>query len=533
MKRPVKVLSNKSTIRLLNIFLLKATVDNPKDIIKDKYTLKTKKLSSSSVVSGTFYWYQAGGKNPPWLKTVEKIDPKLGDLQIINSHGAGVLVCKVDGRFFVLCFGYGRHLLKDGIAESNFGLKVTLNAVSSLKLKAIDSSVLETTVIQTRRQASSLSSLDSFGINVERDLCRAVTGSPDNEKLAQQFSGSDSLVAHVDIRPIELEGFLKKILRLYRSKKYLRNFSWVDNIKNITDKKEIKYLNNQLVESINTGNFDKVRISPPSIIDFSKISGFSFHREALPQIELSFLDYMVARPKIKEFSLTSLKSGRLYVHDQELGQIVSSYSVYSSLVWEFQEKKSHFILFSGNWYRISEDFFKRVNRSVRKIETISLSLPNAKNSDSEGKYLKRVSKKTKGFFLYDRKLIRPTNAHTSIEFCDLFSIKKQIIHAKRGANRSSMLSHLFAQGHVSAQAFLSDEEFRKKIIQKYDKVDKYIKQKNVNAAEYSLVFAIITEDDREFEKSLPFFSQVNLASVSRSLRALNIRVQLARISVDS
>jgi uncharacterized protein (TIGR04141 family) len=49
-----------------------------------------------------------------------------------------------------------------------------------------------------------------------------------------------------------------------------------------------------------------------------------------------------------------------------------------------------------------------------------------------------------------------------IEFCDLYSAAKQIIHVQRyGA--SSTLSHLFSKGLVSGTLFARDADFRRHV----------------------------------------------------------------------
>jgi uncharacterized protein (TIGR04141 family) len=43
---------------------------------------------------------------------------------------------------FVIAFGVGRHLLKDGVIEERFGLKVVLNSVGRDSFRSIDKTTL-------------------------------------------------------------------------------------------------------------------------------------------------------------------------------------------------------------------------------------------------------------------------------------------------------------------------------------------------------------------------------------------------------
>jgi uncharacterized protein (TIGR04141 family) len=60
----------------------------------------------------------------------------------------------------------------------------------------------------------------------------------------------------------------------------------------------------------------------------------------------------------------------------------------------------------------------------------------------------------------DRKDIPHGGGPSRIEFCDRYSRSRAMIRTKR-YHGSRVLSHLFAQGVVSAQAFLRSSELRK------------------------------------------------------------------------
>ena len=121
--------------------------------------------------------------------------------------------------------------------------------------------------------------------------------------------------------------------------------------------------------------------------------------------------------------------------------------------------------------------------------------------------------------LMDKKLISVKGSAKQIEACDLFVNNKMMIHVKKRAN-SSQLSHLFSQGRVSAECFLSDELFREQVYIKVkdklgDNVFSYKEKPNPN--EYEVVYAIIAEKSDCSVKKLPFFSKVNLMLTCQSI----------------
>ena len=86
---------------------------------------------------------------------------------------AAAFVMRAGGRFFVIVFGQGRHLIKPGTCEERFGLRVTLNSVDPKSLRAVDVSTLEANPFHGTRQASREATLGEFGINLDQDILRA------------------------------------------------------------------------------------------------------------------------------------------------------------------------------------------------------------------------------------------------------------------------------------------------------------------------------------------------------------------------
>src|SRR5439155_10506573 len=108
----------------------------------------------------------------------------------------------------------------------------------------------------------------------------------------------------------------------------------------------------------------------------------------------------------------------------------------------------------------------------------------------------------------DRENISHGGGYSKIEFCDLFSDKRQIVHVKHYGG-SSVLSHLFYQGIVSGELFLADADFRTKVNDKLLKSHKLADPfKQPAAKDYEVVFAIISMSPKKLD--LPFFSKVSL-----------------------
>jgi len=122
---------------------------------------------------------------------------------------------------------------------------------------------------------------------------------------------------------------------------------------------------------------------------------------------------------------------------------------------------------AGKWYRVSREFAQEVDEESRILLEINLGFDNADLGDEhEAPITWRVSRDSNGqLALTDQVMIQHAGMPSPIEFCDLFSDDRKLIHVKR-YGPSSVLSHLFMQGLVSAESLLSDARFRNAVTEK-------------------------------------------------------------------
>jgi uncharacterized protein (TIGR04141 family) len=126
----------------------------------------------------------------------------------------------------------------------------------------------------------------------------------------------------------------------------------------------------------------------------------------------------------------------------------------------------------------------------------------------------------------DQHLIRYPDTFSKVEFCDLFSPDKHLIHIKRYAGSSAPLSHLFAQALVSASLFRREEGFRAMVNQALPEA--FRPGTAVPAAgEYEVVFGVVSESESEL--ILPFFSKINIKNARDRLHELGYKISLTKI----
>ncbi|SEM03268.1 sporadically distributed protein, TIGR04141 family [Stigmatella aurantiaca] len=420
---------------------------------------------------GALYTFEAPAKKPRWVSFVEEGFPEGISISPGSSPGA-VLFLKADSRLFALTFGQGRHLLKAGAYEVDFGLKTTLNMVDAAKLRSLDVRTFEDLPVHTRRQVSRNSSLDAFTVDVVRDLLGAVTGEPPDEAFAKRLTGRDALTLTGRVVFSELANTCKVLLNAYKKDTYKEHFAWVDNIRLVKDDTLRNELNTELLKTLNARDFHKIHLAPPEVIDWTQ-AGFRYPGEregtSEPHNDLDIVECIEALARREgvpasslELKLDDFKKGKVRIVYEDSSVESDQWSLYNCLVAELSNKDSLYILSAGQWFKVEKTFAARTLEDAKGFVKELKGFPCAHPDDSEGQYNEKVAQGSRTLALIDKHLLKSMGARTGIEPCDLFSRSGQFIHIKRKI-RSSTLSHLFAQGSVAAETFLQDDSFRKKL----------------------------------------------------------------------
>jgi len=182
---------------------------------------------------------------------------------------------------------------------------------------------------------------------------------------------------------------------------------------------------------------------------------------------------------------------------------------------------------------VETSFFEQVNNFIKtRVPCSSIILPDCPADKNEEEYNIMVAGSSIDYCLMDRKLISVANGPKKIEACDIFTRDKKLIHVKN-KGQSAQLSHLFSQGKVSAECFVSDMTFRKQV---YDitthvfgvAVFDYTQKPQAN--EYEIIYAIIDKKKSSIDTMLPFFSKVNLMITAQELDRMNFNFSVCCIT---
>ena len=527
----------------LNSFLVK---DEYKDLNVSEFLKSTAQVSSYDIdtqheLEGRLFVKNSAEKKPKWATFAEEVTGVDLD-ELSNRSSSALLIIKTPENTMAFTFGYGRFLLDTKYFVHDFGIKTALNTLKHDSLRSVDLFTLDDQAVQKKSQAARESGVGVFGIDISKDVLRAVTGSPKSGVNLKSISGGDSVFSFgIELNIDEMSDLISTLAGYYDNDSYKGEFSWVDNIRKIKESSEISVLDNHLITALKAKSSD-VCITIPEMADWDSIWGFSFTRSKNtinPTIETN--DYY-ANLDVAAVSLESIKRDRLFVYDVHENE--TEHQIYKSIYFEHKTSDKVYVLFAGAWYEIATDFMARVNTTLSQITISSLPFPevytwsevvDGKTKDkieTEGDYNERAAN-THSYHLLDKKLIKSNRTTTSIELCDLMTANNQYIHVKHRKGGSAGLSHLFAQGSVSAEILLGDKEFRKatrKVLKRVcNGLQNAVPLDSFKSDGVEVVFVILGEDSSTLKDNLPFFSKVNLTKAFESLSQRGFDVQIAGV----
>ena len=511
----------------LTMYLLKKGVAADKAVEEDGVEILT--LGKHC----TLYARPSHTTPPSWLRFFEgSVDAK--DLRLRNASCSAVLIADFGERRVALTFGHGRHLLKEGVVEPAFGLRVALNAIDPERIRTLDRDSLGVIGRRTREQVSSEGSITAFELDVDQDLVRAVTGRARDEGLGGTVTGADSLGMTPPASFSDLPVLVSRVLGLYDSEEYRKYFDWIDHIGRIRDPALVSTLDDALVARMRARDVERMWLAVPVVLDWRKVHGFRYAgwRSSDTFDDVFMADFLGAYPSLAALSVDALRRIRVLCIDAETDAVTYKWPLYDCIYSEIEKGGRQYLLNAGEWYLVDRDFVSEVNTAVQKIlgRPSTVTLP-AYSDASEEEYNKRVCSSDKArFALMDRKAIPYSGQHSKIEFCDIFTRDKAMIHVKRYAG-SSVLSHLFAQGVVAAEAFAQDPVFRNKVNAALPQAFRLNDpDEQLDPREYEVVFGIVSRSPEE-EVRLPFFSRVTLRNAHRRLSGIRFKASVLKIPV--
>lgn len=531
----------------------------PKSEVRQEQTI------SATGFSAKLYVRPLESKPPTWAPF---LDDAFGDfpieegatpsaLLLLKLTGRSTAVSKTHGPYFALPFGpTGRFLIKGERIVRGYGLRTALNLMypkktssASARLRAIDSKRHGATVMRARTQASAQADLEAFDVNQFRDLLDRATGTPASDAWGSTISGSNAISLSLDLELQELGKLCRKLDAEFNRPDYKDGFDWIDNVRAVTNPADNEALERRVLELLQSKSSD-LHLAPAEMLDWSRIAGFEYRPDAdddggrRPTPELRLTEYLevIGESRVKSLSVDYLRRARIAAVDGDGGQ--TKWSVWRCLVGEFTHDGNTYLLDEGRFFEVDRGYLSELNTFVDGLNdddksdpSAKVVLPATKHNVAEETYNKSAANSA-DLLLLDRRTIGIPGSKSTIEICDLLSSSRRLIHVKRHLG-SATLSHLFAQGLVSAELLQSSPEFRRRAaeqVAKYVKGDgkkdqfSFFDVATLTPSEFEVVYAIAEDwDGRTLAESLPFFSKVNLREAANNLDTRGFGVTVKQV----
>jgi uncharacterized protein (TIGR04141 family) len=362
--------STEPKTRTFTVFLLKD--DSPGRPIKSAVACAEHAVRFDQGEDGALFIQRSDERPPSWLSFFAGSVPSLTG-RILNTNTSAVLVLKRQRKRFAIVFGYGRHLLEPGSWEEDFGLRTTLNSVDRKRIRSIDRMSLDAIGQHSQIQASREADINEFGLDLEQDLLRAVTGSPYPALgMGKRLTGKDALQITTNINLNDLPPLLDILLVQWRKEDYKATYPWIDQIQELKDANKKAELDNLLVEKIKRGDLERLWLTIPQIIDWSVVEGFKYRHAADAPIhgDVHLNTFREQLRDLQGLTADDLRHQYVIAMSHEGENEIDAWPIYRCLYCEIDQGSDTYLLTNGHWYKVGTAFLQRVTEA-RNFLTLS------------------------------------------------------------------------------------------------------------------------------------------------------------------
>ena len=488
---------------------------------------------------------------PKWRPFVEAAFPglEIGESKMLKA--LLVMWLQRDDReaLFAIPFGHTRHGIDQDRIEPTFGRRTALNLIyeeveegevsGNDRVRQVDARTHEANVRRSRVQRSRDTTFETFGVDPDRDLLDRIVGVPqDVERFGRRITGGRSIHLSKDLAFKRLPDLLSSLDEAHEQTTYKKHFSWVDKVTAVKEPELIGTLKAQVAELVRSGS-DDIQLAPPDIVDWERVETFTydFGRRS-ERTDLKVEDYVeaVTSSRSKNITAEKLLTQRVIVRDGD-GAETYHWQVFRCLSSSFVYEGTHYVLDEGNFFAVAADYLSELKEDVAAIPAPQLALLPSTAKEHEAPYNKRLSGDK--HLLLDSKLAQPVRRTTGIEICDVMTAAGELVHVKRKLG-SSDLSHLFAQGYVSAESFNAGPDLRIAI---RSRIDEQAREQGRHPEDFTkfaddpftprditVVYAILADwKSQAPQDRLPFFSMVNLRHYKKLISSMGFHVAFAAV----
>ncbi|MGH3434124.1 MAG: DUF6119 family protein [Thermocrispum sp.] len=511
----------------LTIYLFDEDVSSFDDLLRD--TAPPDVVPDTARYGFTCRLYRSRSEHnaPNWASYLDEHIPLSWDSVVAYS---ATLLVHTGNRYFAVTFNRGSSLLRVERAVPDFGRRVCGNGMRDGGMRGLRSQTVGAKVRRSKQALNFAGKPPNFRFEPGTEVVRGVRGDSGVD-FATTLDGADSL----RLTPSEeystlpaLGRLLTRTLECYARPDYRQRLPILADYELVPKGTALDLaLSRDLMVRLRINQTDDISAAvPEALADAAEQVGVTFHITRLGAVAEVTVHHAVAL--IQHVGEDALRN-TVYLVDADGGRHVGR-SLLSYLSAEAVRGDQRYVLCDGAWYAVSRSQYGRVEHHLAALpeRELHVDLP-MRPGEHERDYNQRLADRCQWLNL-DRMLVHVGSAKNRIEVCDLLTPDLDLVFVKK-LERSSTLSHLFAQGTVSAGLYYDNlplnstaERCAAFVLRQHER-----RWPGARPTTPTFVYAIATHRPPPLTAAMPFFSRANLVTHVKEVRSFGYRVELMRI----
>ncbi len=470
------------------------------------------------------------------------------EVAIGYSNAGGAILLAVDDTVYGLAYGHvGRHLFRADLVEPGFGIHFAIRSIDPSTIKALQRRIFDANGRVDHNTVLGGQPIRAFSVETWGEIIGQIKGALANDSTLSAtrlrrrlptITGGVSLQVPLNTDPAGMLADLREIGRICATASPAPELEFIAQVQPVRPGPRTERLDQALDELLGQDDPAQVGLSLPSgqaeyaaSANAFRVAVPGFRPVSVDDVELGDV-LRVVRARGDGKRLHALKTGTIGIEiDGAAGPV--EVPAHQWLAAEIPSGAARMIYLEGQWYEIGERYLEFLHTVINTLLNTpsTVTLPAWSPSIHEESYNKLAAARP-GYVCLDQKFVKSTlhRRGQGFEACDLLGPNDELIHVKR-ADRSSLLSHLFAQGVVSAEALQEEPSARERFAERVHAVSDGRRSVPLNFTPKKVVYAIALKSGEPVTpKTLFTFAQVAMYRAVRQLRAANIEVEIVAIS---
>ena len=528
---------------------------------RDNVTVESVEIKLPEGVESTLYSIRRPPTYPSWVSALERREQRAGDLFAARERSAAVRVARVPSAnrqsVYAIALGGGWKSLKEEYIHRGFGLRVSLGIVDSDRMRHVGHKTIDVNAIMTTQQASGEPSLRDFALDTDVELVGGIQGRVKSvvpSRFGTTVAGRDALYLNPELSPRTMCDLLFWIEGEYRSRRYVTEYSWIDQVDHVRDTTNVSELWNAVCADLvpagrrlSKGRRKRSKakgkqkaqvrlsMSVPEPTPLTKVLTYSFgtsgpSRRVLSELRIA--DYTSRNAKLGlGVSLDRLKKDYVFALNPD-ETVYRKWQVRRCLFGTLKTKSDTHVLHDGHFYRIEPGFERGIDRRLESsLYGGSQPCPvwPASAMDEATYNSEILAASISGAIVCDKECSTIYRGRGKLEVCVGMVVSQStgqgsLFFVKKYEGSSQSISHLAAQASVSCQALASDPHLRNDVAIKWPRFS--AARAKWNPQNWTVRICIATRGSARKIASMPFFSKLTLASRLSQIRRQGFSVAL-------